>query len=165
VITPTNKTLSRLLSFGSTPEELVWRSDDVYGGSNNYIANIDKQKANSSEATQPDSAFANLRILSFDTNKDGKKELIIVKNLSSVGRIFKNLKLFTSSEIYNLEWDGLGMMENWRTKKINGYVADYCFKDIDNDGKPEIVLALVQSVGGSISERSVLVVYELETPQ
>lgn len=165
VITPTNKPLSRLLSFGSTPEELLWRSDDVYGGSNNYIANIDKQKANSSEATQPDSAFANLRILSFDTNKDGKKELIIVKNLSSVGRIFKNLKLFTSSEIYNLEWDGLGMMENWRTKKINGYVADYCFKDIDNDGKPEIVLALVQSVGGSLSDRSVLVVYELETPQ
>ena len=41
-----------------------------------------------------DSAFANLRILTFDTNKDGKKELIIVKNLSSVGRIFKNLKLF-----------------------------------------------------------------------
>ena len=165
VITPTNKSLSRLLSFGSTPAELLWRSDEVYGGSNNYIANIDKQKANSSEATQPDSAFANLRILSFDTNKDGKKELIIVKNLSSVGRIFKNLKLFTSSEIYNLEWDGLGMMENWRTKKINGYVADYCFKDIDNDGKPEIVLALVQSVGGSISDRSVLVVYELETPQ
>ena len=61
----------------------------------------------------------------FDTNKDGKKELIIVKNLSSVGRIFKNLKLFSSSEIYNLEWDGLGMAENWRTKKINGYVADY----------------------------------------
>ncbi|MDD2731290.1 MAG: hypothetical protein PHW33_04180 [Candidatus Portnoybacteria bacterium] len=126
---------------------------------------MDKQKQQSTEAMQDDSAFANLRIVMYDTNKDGKKEMIIVKNLSSVGRIFKNLKLFTSSEIYNLEWDGLGMAENWRTKKINGYVADYCFKDIDNDGKPEIVLALVQSVGGSLSERSVIVVYELETPQ
>jgi len=91
--------------------------------------------------------------------------MIIVKNLSSVGRIFKNLKLFTSSEIYNLEWDGLGMAENWRTNKINGYIADYCFKDVDNDGKPEIVLALVKSVGTSIIERSVIVVYELEIPQ
>lgn len=163
IISPTNKLMSRILSFGFSPDELIWRSDTVYGGSNNYIANIDKQK--SDEATPAESAFANMRILSFDTNKDGKKELIIVKNLSSVGRIFKNLKLFSSSEIYNLEWDGLGMSENWRTKKINGYVADYCFKDIDNDGKPELVLALVQSVGASISERSVIVVYKLETPQ
>lgn len=163
IISQTDKPMTRILSFGFSPEELIWRSDEVYGGSNNYIANIDKQK--SSDAEPADSAFANMRMLSFDTNKDGKKELIIVKNLSSVGRVFKNLKMFTSSEIYNLEWDGLGMSENWRTKKINGYVADYCFKDIDNDGKPEIVLALVQSVGASINERSVIVVYELEMPQ
>jgi len=165
IITPTTKPLSRIFSFGFSPDELIWRSDSQYGGSNNYIDNVDKQKQQSSEATQEDSVFANLRIVMFDTNNDGKKEMIIVKNLSSVGRIFKNLKLFSSSEIYNLEWDGLGMAENWRTKKINGYVADYCFKDVDNDGKPEIVLALVQSVGATLSERSVLVVYELEMPQ
>lgn len=163
VITPTNKTMSRILSFGFSPDELVWRSDTVYGGSNNYISPFDPQK--SSEAEPADTAFANLRILTFDTNKDGKKELIIVKNLSSIGRIFKNIKLFTSSEIYNLEWDGLGMAENWRTKRINGYVADYCFKDIDNDGKPEIVLALIQSVGASINDRSVIVVYKLDSAQ
>ncbi len=59
----------------------------------------------------------------------------------------------------------MGMAENWHTKKINGYVADYCIKDIDNDGKPEIVLALVQSVGASLSDRSVVVVYKLDTAQ
>jgi len=160
-----NKPLWRILSFGFSPTELIWRSDTQYGGSNNYLDNFDKQKSQSGQADQPDGTFANLRILTFDTNKDGKKEMIIVKNLSSVGRIFKNLKLFTSSEIYNLEWDGLGMAENWRTNKINGYIADYCFKDVDNDGKPEIVLALVKSVGTSIIERSVIVVYELEIPQ
>lgn len=163
IITPTHKPMTRILSFGFSPDELIWRSDTTYGGSNNYIANIDKQKP--SDANLETSAFANLRILTFDTNKDGKKELIIVKNLSAVGRIFKNLKLFTSSEIYNLEWDGLGMAENWRTKKINGYVADYCFKDIDNDGRPEIVLALVQSTGAALTDRSVIVVYELDMPQ
>ncbi|HNZ10532.1 MAG: FG-GAP repeat protein [Deltaproteobacteria bacterium ADurb.Bin151] len=165
IIDKTNKPMSRILSFGFSPDELIWRSDTVYGGSNNYIANIDRQKLQSQEAEQNESAFANLRILMFDTNKDGKKEMIIVKNISSVGRIFKNLKLFTSSEIYNLEWDGLGMAENWRTKRINGYVADYCFKDVDNDGAPEIVLALVKSVGASIGSKSHIVVYELEVSQ
>ncbi len=157
----TNKNLTRIFTFGFSNDELIWRSDDEYGGSNNYFENIDKTKPDENEK----SAFVNLRILTFDTNKDGKKEIIIVKNLSSVGRVFKHLKLFTSSEIYNLEWDGLGMAENWRTKKINGYVADYCFKDIDNDGKPEIVLALVLSVGASLRDKSVIVVYELDTAQ
>ncbi len=45
IISKTNKPLSRILSFGFSPDELIWRSDEVYGGSNNYIANIDKQKA------------------------------------------------------------------------------------------------------------------------
>lgn len=162
IIEKTNKTLSRLTSFGFAGEELIWKSDDVYGGSNNYFENME----NAANPTETDrerekSAYVNLRILSYDTNKDGKKELILVKNLSSVGRIFKHFKLFTSSEIYNMEWDGMGMLENWHTKKINGYVADYAIKDVDNDGKPEIVLALVQSVGTAVRDKSVIVVYKL----
>jgi len=163
VIGQTNKTMTRLLSFGFTPEELIWRSDEVYGGSNNYIANRDKQKG--IEATPNESAYVNLRILTYDTNNDGKREVIIVKNHSPVGRVFKNIRLFTSSEIYNLEWDGLGLAENWHTKKINGYIADYAIKDVDNDGKPELVLAVVLSVGASISDRSAIVVYKLEVSQ
>ena len=58
----------------------------------------------------------------------------------------------------------MGMVENWRTKKITGYVADYQFKDIDNDGENEIVLALVISVGGTMRERSVIVSYSLKRP-
>ena len=160
----TTKSLGRLTSIGFTSDELIWKSDDVYGGSNNYLENIEN-KSNPTENDKERYAYANLRILTFDTNKDGKKEIIIVKNLSSSGRIFKQLKLFTASEIYNLEWDGMGMVENWHTKKINGYVADYCIKDIDNDGKPEIVLALVQSVGASLSDRSVIVVYKMDAAQ
>lgn len=157
----TTKPLTRMFTFGFSNDDLIWRSDDVFGGSNNYFENIDKTRPEENEK----SAFVNLRIHTYDTNKDGKKEIIIVKNISSVGRVFKHLKLFTSSEIYNLEWDGMGMAENWRTKKINGYVADYCIKDIDNDGKPEIVLALVLSVGASLRDKSVIVVYRLDTAQ
>ena len=161
IIDKTDTPLSRLASFGFTSEKLIWKSDDVYGGSNNYFENIDKKNPGDKEK----SAYVSLRILTYDTNKDGKKEIIIVKNLSSVGRIFKHFKFFTSSEIYNLEWDGMGMSENWRTKKINGYVADYCLKDIDNDGKPEIVLALNLNVGTAIKQQSVIVIYKLDAAQ
>jgi hypothetical protein len=57
----------------------------------------------------------------------------------------------------------MGMVENWQTKKINGYVADYQFKDIDNDGENEVVLALVLSPGGILKDRSVIVAYDLKS--
>ncbi len=91
-----------------------------------------------------------------------RREIIIVKNISPTARTFQRIKLFTSAEVYNLEWDGMGMVENWRTKKISGYVADYQFKDIDNDGENEVVLALVLSTGASLKGRSVIVSYSLK---
>jgi len=157
----TEKSLSRLNVFGGS-NELLFKSDEVFGGSNIYV---ETEKINKSLQDELQRTYINLRILTYDLNKDGKKELILVKNLSSVGRILKNVKLFTASEVYNLEWDGLGLLENWKTRKINGYVADYAFKDIDNDGENEIVLALVLSTGASIQNRSVFVAYELTPHQ
>jgi len=158
----TSKPLSRIFTFGFKNDDIIWRGDEEFGGSNNYIENVADKKRYEDENNLK-SAYVNLRILTYDLNRNGKKQLIIVKNLSASGRLLKNMKLFTSSEIYNLEWDGIGMAENWRTKKINGYVADYVFKDIDNDGKPELVLALVLSVGTSVRDKSVIVVYKLDT--
>ncbi|HDQ05063.1 MAG TPA: hypothetical protein ENN23_11015 [Deltaproteobacteria bacterium] len=159
----TNKHITRMFTMGfSENKDLIWRSEDYYGGSNNIISSTAKKRP---EDEYEGRYYANLRILTFDTNNDGKREIIIVKNISSTKRLFKHFNLFTGSEIYNLEWDGLGMIENWRTKKINGYVTDYAFKDVDNDGQPEIVLALVLSTGASLQNRSVIVVYELETAE
>jgi TolB-like protein len=155
----TDKPLVRLQTFGGNNER-IWKSDDAYGGSNTAVENTELKIDDDDKNT-----YINLRILTFDTNKDGKKEVIIVKNLSSSARIFKNIKLFTSSEVYNLEWDGLGLAENWKTRRINGYVADYQFKDIDNDGQNEIVLALILSTGASVSDKSVIVSYKMSPQQ
>ena len=151
------KPLSKIAVFGGS-EEFLWSSEDVFGGSNTYIDPINQHQTGESDVKR---YYINSRIITYDTNKDGKKEIIVVKNISTSARIFQNLKLFTNAEVYNLEWDGLGIVENWKTKKISGYVADYQFKDIDNDGQNDIVLALVISTGGSIKERSAIVSYSL----
>jgi TolB-like protein len=152
----TDKPLSKVAVFGGS-DELIWKSEDAFGGSNTAIESMKGTNVNSDDPYN----YINLRILTYDTNKDGKREVIIVKNLSASGRAFQRIKLFTSAEVYDLEWDGMGMVENWRTKKISGYVADYQFKDIDNDGENEVVLALVLSVGGSLRGRSSIVAYKL----
>jgi len=156
----TDKPLAKIQTFGGN-QERIWKSDDVFGGSNNFI-----DTAMQRGPDRPDkNTYINLRILTYDFKNDGKKEIIIVKNLSSVGRLFRNVKAFSSSEVYDLEWDGLGLLENWKTKKINGYVADYQFKDIDNDGQKEIVLALVLASGQHVTNSSVIVVYKMNPQQ
>jgi len=155
----TSKLLIHLQSF-RTADELIWRSDEQYGGSNVSFATA-FAAGTRSMVDAPDHVYFKPRILTYDLNKDGKKEVIVIKNLSAMGRVLKNMPLFTSAEIYNLEWDGLGLSEVWRTKKISGYVADYQIRDIDNDGQDEIVLALVLSVGPTIKTNSCLVAYKL----
>lgn len=157
---PTDKPLSRVAVFGGS-EEFLWKSDDVFGGSNTFVEPIVQTPAVEGDDVNK-TRYINQRILTCDTNNDGKREIIIVKNHSSAKRLFERVKLFTSAEVFNLEWDGMGMVENWRTRKITGYVADYQFKDMDNDGKNELVLAVVVTGTWSFRDRSVLIAYQLK---
>ena len=157
---PTEKPLWQLQTFGGNAS-LLWKSNENFGGSNIYVENTNQSNIEDYEKK----TFINLRILTYDTDKDGKREVVIVKNISTAARLFQNVKLFNSAEVYNLSWDGLGLLENWRTRKINGYVADYQFKDIDNDGENEVVLALVLSTGPSLTGRSVVVAYKMQAQQ
>ncbi|MBN1613868.1 MAG: VCBS repeat-containing protein [Deltaproteobacteria bacterium] len=157
----TDKPLSRVKVFGGS-KEFLWKSDEYFGGSNSYIELVDSGSFVSMDSDISEkTVYLNLRILAYDSNKDGKREIFMVRNSSPTGRVLRKVKVFTSSEIYNFEWDGLGLMENWKTRKISGSVSDYQFKDIDNDGQNEIVMALVLSEGVSIRSRSAIVYYEM----
>lgn len=165
---PSMKRMSDLDILGGS-DELLWKSDDHFGGSNNAFNRTSSiyETQDSGQIMDDDLSkmdYVKLRILTYDLNGNGKNEIVVVKNLSPTGRVFTSLLLFTASEIYDFEWDGLGLSENWKTKKIQGYVADYQIKDIDNDGENEIVLALVVSFGGSLRHKSVLVAYDFTVP-
>jgi len=132
-------------------EKSIWKSEDVYGGSDTVF-----QLQNKTTLEDECFAYVNPRIITHDTNDDGKQEIVIVRNISAAGRTFEHTRVFTKSELFNLEWDGLGLIINWKTKKIGGYIADYQIKDMDNDGEDDVVLALRVS-----PTRSVIVSYKL----
>ena len=92
----TNKSLARLTSIGFKSDELIWKSDEEYGGSNNYIEKIEDNKNDPTTNDLERNAYLNLRLLTFDYKKGGKKQLIVVKNLSSVGHLFKHYRSFSA---------------------------------------------------------------------
>ncbi|HTZ39414.1 MAG TPA: FG-GAP-like repeat-containing protein [Syntrophales bacterium] len=156
----TDKLLSQLTQFMGPTSEVLWRSDDMFGGSNNVLQ-PEFASGTRNLQSQADLVFFNPRIMTVDLNKDGRKEVIVVKNLSATGRVLKNAPMFTGAEVYAFEWDGLGLSELWRSRRINGYTADFQIKDIDNDGQDEIVLALVLTVGPTLRTNSCIVAYKL----
>ena len=159
VIEPTNQSLQTLTRFFSA-KEMLWKSDEQFGGSANSFEPL--QRVLSKGEVKPPLQYVNIRMLAYDFFNQGKKDLVVARNNSSVARVFQDVKLFTSSEIVDLEWSGLGFVEAWKTKRINGYIADIQIKDVDNDGKNELVLALNITAGASLTPKSVIVSYSLD---
>ena len=136
--------------------KICQRTDEDYGGTSNFLDFPQPQYA-SDTVESVLLSFINVRILTYDFKKDGKRDVIVVKNLSPMGRVLSNVRVYTGSEIYCLGWDGSGLVENWKTRKIQGYVADYQIKDVSNTGEPELILVLVNG------SQSRLVTYSLST--
>ncbi|MGD8799714.1 MAG: hypothetical protein PVJ44_14395, partial [Desulfobacterales bacterium] len=64
----------------------------------------------------------------------------------------------------SLTWDGLGLQTRWKTRKISGFVRDYTIGDFDNDGKIELVAAIILSEGAVMlvtEPKSTIIAYEL----
>ncbi|MCX7982241.1 MAG: hypothetical protein N2572_04935 [Syntrophales bacterium] len=159
VIEETDKSMEKIEAlFGG--KELLFRSEEYFGGSNLYLS-MYGQESIGDDYTEFN-YYLNPRILTYDLNRTGKRDVFLTKNDSPSGRILKNVKLFTSSQFYCLTWDSIGLEENWRTNKLSGYAADYQIKDIDNDGEDEIVIAIVTSSASLISQNSAIVAYKLK---
>jgi len=140
----------------SESEDLEWKSQENYGGSESYL--------DDSGATEfAKRTYIPQRLFVADIDKDGKKELITVKNESKSGRFFKKYRLYNSSQFESLSWDGLGLSPVWRTKKISGYISDFAVADVDNDGALEIVGTVVMKRGNFFKKgSSAILVYDIQ---
>ncbi len=147
----------------SNDGELLWRSIEIYGGTKDFLVLYP------SGSKEVDVGLEDLerriylqnRVL-FRNQKKGS-EVIIIRNISATGKLFARIRSYKESEVYGLVWDGLGLSENWRTKKIHGYTADFQMKDIDNDGRDELVVGIVDTSTSVIfgKKKSFVLAYEM----
>jgi hypothetical protein len=153
----------RVVSAGGDTE---WSSGDYWGGVVNYYETREKVEAKE-RGGDPDvengEVFIAGRIFVTDLNHDGNYEVLVNKNISKTMNLLPKFRVYETSEVYNLAWDGLNLSENWRSRLIDGYIADYQLKDVDSDGIDELVVAVVFSfeMTALIPANSGILVYEL----
>lgn len=131
--------------------KFVWKSKESFGGTNNFYETTKKKEDVYRTWAPPWRTYIPGRILVRDLDGDGINEVIINKNNPSGLKLFDRLRSFDSGEIYNLIWEEDGLVTNWRTRELKGYIADFQVKDADNDGSEDLVVGVVESTRGAIA--------------
>jgi hypothetical protein len=149
--------LDNLRVYDSSGQQ-IWKDGEKSGGTPHYFELPDHESKDDKNY-----AYYPMRILIQDINKDGKNDVITVKNHRLASGILSYRK-FTYGEIEVRNWDGIGLAVLWKTRKLSGYFSDFGVGDFDNDGKDELVAALVLKTGSVITTKpkSTLIAYELE---
>ena len=118
------------------------KSAGVYGGSTLYtLGNIDDQ----GQTERP--IYLPMRLMALKPDKDGKSQVLAVRNFDIADRKAEVLRVFNEAQIIGFGWDGLGLQPEWRTRKITGCIRDFALGDFDNDGELEMVCAIVLDEG------------------
>jgi hypothetical protein len=101
-----------------------------------------------------------------DLDGDGKRELVVVRNLASTGYTFKTITVYDKSRIVALSWGGVGFQAVWETQELEGYVSDFFMGDLGDGGDPVLMFALVKPEKlGLAGDRSGLFVFRLAPPE
>ncbi len=134
----------------------LWQSDDFFGGSLRYVGGRSIATRRSGRDKNPvieqvdgsqDKTYIPSRIIIADINNDNLPDVVVNKNLSTASRVLKNMKSYPSGEIHGLVWSGIGLTELWRTKKIDGYVASYDFRQAPGSDQASLYVGLIVNSG------------------
>ncbi len=144
-----------------------WKSAEAYGGSATYLeprsGMVPKNSKYGDEPRTMNRRYLSQRVFVRDLDKDGKNDVIVIKNREVAARKFQQFRLFKSGHIECLGWDNVGLFKKWRTREISGYISDYAIADIDNDGTDELVFTLTTEIDSVLSKgKSAIVSQEIE---
>ena len=134
-----------------------WTSNETYGGSDIYLLSPADKKAATSVGRQIDPTafkgrYLQQRIFITDLDEDKNNEVIVVKNHDASRGLLQRYRNFSGGHFEALVWDTIGLRRIWKTRKFSGYISDYNVGDLDNDGKDELVFAVIAKSDTVITE-------------
>jgi len=137
-----------------------WKSKEYYGGTMHRI------EFNSDTSGSETYKYVDVErpLFHMDTDGNGRDELIVRQSRAEglFKRYAKVFKTFSGGSIVSLTWDGEFLTESWRTREINGYIADFFIDDISGKGARKLVM-IVQKDSSIISSgnKSYMLIYNL----
>jgi len=117
----------------------IWRSRQRFGATTNVLAG----KVTDLRYNQIDYFYVPTRILVTDLNRDGIPELVVNRSPDYSGFLPQGFKYYEAGEIVSFSWDQLGMVENWKTRELQGMVTSLALGDLNDDGTAELIASLV----------------------
>ncbi len=140
---------------------VIWSSGDRFGGTAVYVEAT--KVFDNNPSLQKPRYYLPQRVHVVDIDKDGKNDVITVKNEEAIPRtVASRLRVFKSGRVECLSWDTMGLRQKWKTRENSGYISDAVIADIDNDGTEELVFSLVSKSSPIIgSTRSYVVAMEV----
>ncbi|MBI5556641.1 MAG: VCBS repeat-containing protein [Deltaproteobacteria bacterium] len=134
-----------------TSGKLLWKSDESYGGTLKYVGGEDpaaKTDKETLETRVKNRVYIHSRIIVEDVNNDNLPDIVVNKNLDSASRVLENMKNYPSGEMHALAWNGIGLTDLWRTRKIDGYVASYqMVRNPDTKDSATLYVGLITNSG------------------
>lgn len=135
----------------------VYSSSEKYGAPVHRFFSQAGAQRTEDQADAPDMPIRS-RVLVEDLDRDGVDEVLVIKN--EYGAAIAPGLGVSGGQIAGLIWDGGGLTETWRTRKLSSGVVDFAFGDADNDGYDDLVVAATDS-GLLKGEKSRLFFYRI----
>ncbi|MBA3007043.1 MAG: hypothetical protein FP810_10790 [Desulfocapsa sp.] len=162
--------------------KLLWKSEERYGATKRYIGGksamqMTQQTGARRGATKMvdgstdilfEEVYIPSRILVTDVDGDGIDDIIVNANTATWTSLVRSSQVFQSGTMLGLKWNGVGLQELWRTRKVGGYVVDYDARSNHlplKDGVEELSVGVVAqgSLGDLLTaDESMLLVYPLQ---
>lgn len=114
--------------------EVLQEGEEIYGGNEAFIPRPDPQRVGNEPDTRNVYPAPRFEVV-------GRNYLLAPANLGS--RTFARQRFFKESRLDLLHWDGALLRPFLPGRVENGFLADYRYADIDNDGVKEIASLLV----------------------
>ncbi len=135
--------------------ETLWDTGEAFGGSLNYLEYTDRQLKEVVRYYLPK------RILVADTDRNGKQEMIAIRNINSLPGFMLKSRRYKRGYIACMEWDDkYALQPKWKTIEEHGYISDLAIADATNDGKPDLVFSVVSDVKTRIEKSSAYLVIQ-----
>ncbi len=154
---------------------LVWKSEERFCGTKRFLGGSPNMMPGTSvrQSDEVDGVgqlyvetYVPSRILVSDVDKDGVDDIILNRNPDSLSAVVPRMMQFPSGTMVGLKWNGLGLEELWRTRRIDGYVIDYQVKSLvtqlDSEADDELFIGVVLNGGtfdSLLGDKSTVVIY------